>query len=66
MLELREGLLDRVQVWAVWRQEEQMRSGIPDGLTDCLALVAAKVIHHHDVAARECRNENALHIGAAQ
>lgn len=33
-------------------------------LTDGLALVAAEVVHHHDVTGRERRNEDALDIGA--
>ena len=39
-LQLGEDLLDGVQVWAVGRQEDEVRPGAPDGLADGLAIIA--------------------------
>ena len=44
-LELGKDLLDRVEVGRVARQKEQLGAGAADQFTDCLALMAAEVIH---------------------
>nr|WP_246668462.1 hypothetical protein [Bradyrhizobium elkanii] len=43
-LELDEDLLDRVEILAVGRQEEQICAGGADGATDGLAFVIAEVV----------------------
>jgi hypothetical protein len=48
--QFRERLLDRVQIRAVGRQEEQFGSGRAYRLAHCLALMTAQVVHHDDVA----------------
>ena len=49
-LEFGERLLDRVQVWTVGRQIEQLGACRPDRSPYGRVLVAAEVVHHHDVA----------------
>jgi hypothetical protein len=60
MLELREHLLDRVEVGRVWRQVEQLGLGGADGLSDRRAFVAGEVVHDHDVARCEGGHEELL------
>ena len=45
-------------------QEEQLGAGRPDGLTHGFSLVAAKIVHHDDVAGRECGYKDRLDIGS--
>jgi len=65
-LELGKDLLDRVEVWAVGRQEQQFSPCRPDGLAHGLALVAAEVVHDHDVAGQERGHEELLDIGGEE
>ena len=51
------------QVGAAGREEQQVRSRVPDGLADGPALVAAEVVHHHDVARSERLGEDAFDVG---
>lgn len=60
MFELREHLLDRVQVGRVWWQVEQLGLGGADGLADSWAFVAGEVVHDHDVARCEGGHEELL------
>ena len=62
-LELGEGLLDRVEVGTVGRQAAQRGASRFDGVPHAGALVSRKVVHHDDVAGRQCRHENLLDIG---
>jgi len=62
MFELGEDLLDRVEVGAVWRQEQQARAGASDRLADGGPLVAAQIIHDDDVARFECRDQELLDV----
>jgi hypothetical protein len=50
MVELREDLLDRIEVGAVGRQEDHVRASAPDRGASGLGLVAAQVVHDHDIA----------------
>jgi len=62
-LQLGEDLLDGVQVWAVGRQEDQVRAGFSDGLADGLSPVAAEVVHDHHIAGMERGDEHLLDVG---
>src|SRR5690242_4693273 len=50
MLELGEELFDGVQVGRVFGQEERSGAGRTDGAAQRLVIVAAEVVHDHDVA----------------
>ena len=62
VFEFGEDLLDRIEVRAVWRQEEQPRTGFANGGPDGLSFVAAEIVHDHNVIALEAWNEYLLDI----
>jgi hypothetical protein len=62
-LELGEELLDRVEVGAVGRQEEQLGAGLADCLAHGAPFVAAEIVHDDDVAGLQGGNEELLDIG---
>ena len=62
MLELGKDLLDGVQVGAVWWQEQEPSTDIPDGAADGGPLVTGEIIHDHHIACRECWDEALLDI----
>ena len=53
VFQLGEDLLDRIEVWAVGRQEQQARASGPDYVPDSGLLVAGQVVEDDDVAGRE-------------
>src|SRR4051794_39553029 len=55
--------LDRIEVGAVWRQEQQLSSGGLDGLANGWDLVDRKGVHHDDVIELQRGNEHLLDIG---
>ena len=55
--------LDRIEVGAVGRQEEQLGAGGANSPAHGLALVAAEIVDDDDVARFEDWNENLLDIG---
>jgi hypothetical protein len=61
--ELGEELLDRVEVWAVGRQEEQLGAGRANDTSYRLALVAAEVVDDDDVAGAQRGRQHLLDIG---
>jgi hypothetical protein len=61
--ELGEDLLDRVEIGAVGRQEEELGAGGSDGPSHGLAFVTAEIVDNDDVARAECRHEYLLDIG---
>jgi hypothetical protein len=64
VLDLGEGLLDRVEVGRVWRQvPEPCASGL-DHLPDGGRLVGAEIVHDDDVAGLERADELLFDIGA--
>ncbi len=65
-LEAGEGLLDRVEVGAVWREEQQAGAGCLDQVADAGALVAGQVVHDDHVAAPEVGDEDLSNIGLDQ
>src|SRR5882672_12124467 len=64
MLDLRKGLLDRIEVRRVGWQEPETRPCGFDRLTDRRRLVAAEIVHDDDVARLEDRSQLLLDIGA--
>ena len=64
VLYLGEGLLDRIEVGRVWRQEAEGCAGSPDALAHGGGFVAAEIVHDDDVAWFEDRDELLLDIGA--
>ncbi len=48
--ELGKSLFDWVEVWAVWRQENEFGASVADGTADRTGFVAAEIVHHHDIA----------------
>ena len=65
-LELGEDHLDRVQVRAVWRQEQQVRARRTNGAAHGDALVAAEIVEHDDVTWAQGWSEELLDPGAEQ
>ena len=64
VFDLGEGLLDGVEVWRVWRQEQETGANGSDGLAYGLGFVAAQIVHNHDIAGFEGGDELLIHIGA--
>ena len=64
MLDLGESLLDRVEIGRIWRQEPEPCAGGPDGLTDGCGFMAAQIVHDHDVAGPQGREQLLTNIGA--
>jgi len=62
VLELGEDLLDRIEIWAVWRQEQQPGAGTTDRVADGGPFVTAQIVHDDDIAGRERRHEELLDI----
>src|ERR1700739_3021911 len=60
-LELGERLFDRVQVGTVRRQIEQLGTGRPDRSSYGRGLMAAEIVHHHDVAWPQDRDQELHH-----
>src|SRR5208283_2385294 len=60
--ELSEGRLDRVQIGRVGRQQTQLGAGVGDQFAHALDLVGGQVVHHHDIAWDEARNEYFLDV----
>lgn len=61
--ELGEDHLDRVEIWAVGREKEQMGSGGSDGPPGTGRLVAAEIVEDHDVPRLEGRHQTLLDPG---
>ena len=57
MFELGEDLLDRIEVGAIWWQEQEARTSGPDRLPDGRSLVAGEIVHDDDVAFAKRRAE---------
>jgi hypothetical protein len=61
-LELGEGGLDRIEIGAVGRQVAQLGARLLDELADLVALVCGWIVHDHDVAGRQSREQALPHI----
>ena len=62
VFELGEDLLDGVQIGAVRWQEQQSSADAADCATNGRPLVAGEIVHDHDIARRERRDEALLDI----
>ena len=62
VLDLREGLLDRIEVRGVWREIPEASTGCPDHLSDDVGFVRTEIIHDDDIAGLEHRHELLLDI----
>ena len=62
VLEFSEDLFDRIEVGAVWRQEQQPGANATDRLADGGPFVAAQIVHDDDIAGRERRHQELLDI----
>jgi len=62
--ELGEDLLDWVEIGRIAGQEEQLGAGGTDQAADGLALMAAEIVHDHDIAVAQGRHEELLYISA--
>lgn len=61
--ELCEDLLDRIEVWAIGRKEDEPCARSPDGSSDSGALVGAEIVHDDNVAGLERWHQQLLDIG---
>jgi hypothetical protein len=64
VLDLGEGLFDRIEVGRVWRQIPEPCAGRFNQAAQGRRLVAAEIVHDDDIAWVKQRNENLLDIGA--
>src|SRR5262249_55119056 len=63
VLDLSEGLFDRIEVGGVWRQIPASGAGGFNQAAQGSRLVAAEIVHDDDVARLKLRDENLLNIG---
>lgn len=66
MFDLGEQLLDRIEIGAIGRQEDQVCAARPDGCPGCLAFVRTEVVEHHDIAWHKRGREELLDIGCEE
>jgi hypothetical protein len=64
VLDLGEGLLDRIEVGRVWRQIPEPCAGRFNQAAQGGRLVTTEIVHDDDVARLKLRNENLLNIGS--
>ena len=62
MLQLGEDLFDRVRIGRVFGKEEQFGARCSDRPANGFPLVAAKIIHHHEVASSKRGHKHLLDI----
>ena len=63
VLQLDEDLFDRIEIGRVFGKEEKLGVGRPDCPANGFSLVAAKIVHDHEVARRKHRCQHLLEIG---
>jgi len=63
VLKLGEDLLDRVQVGRLFRQKEELGARRLDRSANGFAFVTAEIVHDHQIARLERRDQRRLHIG---
>ena len=62
MFNLCEELFDRVQVWGIFWEKEELGPGAPDCGANGFGLVRGEIVHDHDIAGRQGRREHLLDI----
>jgi hypothetical protein len=62
-LDLRESLLDRIQIRRVSRQLQKLASGLFDEFGHALALMGTQVVHHYDLSDSEVSDQELLDVG---
>lgn len=60
--DFRKHLLDRIEVGAIGRQEDQPGASGLDRVSDLTAFMASKVVKHHDVAGPQRRDQHLANI----
>ena len=63
VLDLGEGLLDRIKVGGIFRQEPQSGANRPDGIADGLGFVRAEIVEDDDVVGLEGWDQLLADIG---
>jgi hypothetical protein len=63
VFELGKDLLDGVEIGTVWRQEEELGADAADGLANGPSLVAAEIVHNHNVASLQAGQKEFPDIG---
>src|SRR3712207_3884768 len=61
-LDLREGLLNRVEIRRVGWQVDELATSLLDQLSYPLSLVGAQVVHHNHLTLTQCGSQDLLHI----
>jgi len=61
--ELGEDLLDRVEVGAIGRQEEQLGAHASNGSAHSTAFMTAEIVHDDDIAWTQARRQHVLDVG---
>lgn len=62
VFDLGEELFDRIEVGRVFRQEDELGTGLPDGLADGFGFMGAEIVHDDDIAGDQGRHEHLLDI----
>jgi hypothetical protein len=62
VFELCEEHLDRVEVWRVFGEEEELGAGSPESLPDGAAPMGSEIIHDDDVAWSQGRDEDLVDV----
>ena len=62
-LELGKGHLNRVEIWTVWRKEQEPGAALLQDRLSFAALVAGEVIENDNIARLQCGSELGLDIG---
>lgn len=61
--ELGEDLFDRIEIRTIGRQKDHSGTDRTNGPASSIALVAAEIVEHDDIASLKCRNQELLDIG---
>jgi len=63
MLELGKNLLDRIQIRRIRRKKEELGANCADRRSHCGKFVAAQIVHDHDIAGGQSRDQELLDVG---
>lgn len=62
MLDLGEELFDWIEIRGIFGEEKEPGTGCADGLANSFALVAAQIVHDHDIAGLKGRHKHLFDI----